>query len=111
MIYTIGITLVSGLIPLAGLGFGLYFRRLGKKRREETPDGRHLSGEKMERIARRVMITAGIWLLITIVSTILASGLSNRARVLAAVLLVSLQYVTTMVIAVLISRIIAKKDD
>lgn len=111
MIYTIGITAVSCLIPLTGLVFGLYFRGLGKKRRAEQPDERRLSGEKLDRLARWVMITAGAWLVITIGATILASGLSHKGRVLTAVLLVTLQYVSAMALVVLISKRILKKDD
>lgn len=111
MIYTIGITAVSCLMPLAGLVIGLYFRNLGKKREKRPADPRYMSGEKLKRMGRWSMTAGGVWLAVTVVATILASGLSHKGRVLAAVALVSLQYVTALVLVIFIAKVILKKED
>lgn len=108
MLYTTGITVVSCLIPLAGLVIGLYFLSLGKRRMDQAPDPRRVSGEKLMRIARRALLVAGVCLILTLVITLLASGLTHKGRVVTAILLVSVQYIAAMVLVLTISKTIKK---
>lgn len=105
--YTLGLMLVTCLMPCAGFGFGLFFWIKGRRTKEPGP-GR-VPGETLMRIGRRAALCGVAAAAVTVATLMLTQHGARGWRVGVAVALVTAQYVMTLTVVLWAAKLLRKK--
>lgn len=107
--YTLGLVLVTCLMPCVGIGIGIFFMRKGNRAQKEEPAQGAVPGAVLARIGRLAAAAGAAAAVATVAVLLLTLDLVRPWRVGVAVAVVTVQYVATMAVVIAASRMLRKK--
>lgn len=107
--YTLGLVLVTCLMPCAGIGIGVFFMGKGSRAQKEEPVQGAVPGAVLARIGRLAVTAGAAAAVVTVAVLLLTLDLARPRRVGVAVAVVTVQYVVTMAVVIAASRMLRKK--
>lgn len=107
--YTLGLALVTCLMPCVGIGIGVAFLRKGSRAEKEEAVQGAVSGEILMRIGRLAAAAGAVAAVVTLAALLMTLHLARPWRVGAAVAVVTVQYVVTMAVVFAASRMLRRK--
>ncbi|HCT90680.1 MAG TPA: hypothetical protein DF613_04745 [Lachnospiraceae bacterium] len=106
--YTLGLMLVTCLMPCVGIGIGIFFMGKGSRRAKEPVSGA-VSGDVLTRIGRLAAVAGAVGAAVTVAVLLLTLQLARHWRVGVAVAVVTVQYVVTIAVVIAVSRMLRRK--
>lgn len=107
--YTLGLVMLTCLMPCAGMGIGLVFLRKGRKTETKKPAPEAVPGETLTSIGRLAVAAGAGAAVVTAAVLLLTLHLERPWRVGAAAGVVTVQYAVTMAVVFLAARMLRRK--
>lgn len=104
----VAVTVICCLIPCIGIVLGLMFLQKGKQQNPKDSGTGKPSAALSGAVGVRILLVAAVLLVVTILVLVLAPMDTAKIRLVTAILLVTAQYVTAMVLIFMINGMLRR---